>query len=204
MISTMRTGPGEHKPSISVERLTQFHRTDLADLCDAADAAIQAGGGFGWVKPPPRHVFESYWKGVLLVPERHLFVGRLDGTIAASAQLVRPTRNNEAQAFSAQLMHHFVAPWARGHGLAKLVTLAVEQAARDNNASLINLDIRETQIAAIQLYEGLGYTRWGVHPHYAKVDGRMIRGFYYYKFLDPEAEADTLTEAALTNPGDAP
>ena len=193
-----------HTPSISVERLTQFERTDLADLCDAADAAIQAGGGFGWVKPPPRHVFESYWKGVLLVPERHLFVGRLDGTIAASAQLVRPTRNNEAQAFSAQLMHHFVAPWARGHGLAKLVTLAVEQAARDHGIGMINLDIRETQVAAIQLYEGLGYMRWGVHPYYARVEGRMIRGFYYHKFIDPDVEADTLNEAALINPGDAP
>ena len=193
-----------HTPTISVERLTRFEHNDLADLSDAADAAITAGGGFGWVKPPRRHVFESYWKGVLLVPERHLFVGRLDGAIAAAAQLVRPTRNNEAQAFSAQLMHHFVAPWARGHGLAKLVTLAVEQAARDNAVGMINLDIRETQIAAIQLYEGLGYTRWGVHPYYAKVDGRMVRGFYYYKFLDPEAEADSLSDAVLINPGDAP
>ena len=193
-----------HTPTISVERLTRFEHNDLADLSDAADAAILAGGGFGWVKPPPRSTFESYWKGVLLVPERHLFVGRLDGSIAAAAQLVRPTRNNEAQAFSAQLMHHFVAPWARGHGLAKLVTLAVEQAARDNAVGMINLDIRESQIAAIQLYEGLGYTRWGVHPHYAKVYGRMIRGFYYHQFLDPEAEADTLSEAALMNPGDAP
>jgi len=193
-----------HTPSISVERLTKFEHNDLGDLSDAADAAIEAGGGFGWVKPPPRHVFEAYWKGVLLVPERVLFVGRLDGAIAAAAQLVLPTRNNEAQAFSAQLMHHFVAPWARGHGLAKLVTLAVEQAGRDKGISMINLDIRETQIAAIQLYEGLGYTRWGVHPHYAKVDGRMIRGFYYHKFLSPEAEADSLSETAQMNPGDAP
>ena len=193
-----------HTPTISVERLSRFDHNDLTDLSDAADAAIEAGGGFGWVKPPPRHLFESYWKGVLLVPERHLFVGRLDGAIAAAAQLVLPTRNNEAQAFSAHLMHHFVAPWARGHGLAKLVTLAVEQQARDKAIRMINLDIRESQIAAIQLYEGLGYTRWGVHPHYAMVDGRMIRGFYYHKFLDPVAEADTLSEAALTNPGDAP
>ena len=43
------------KPTISVERLTAFKKTDLTDLCDAADAAIEAGGGFGWVRPPPRH-----------------------------------------------------------------------------------------------------------------------------------------------------
>jgi ribosomal protein S18 acetylase RimI-like enzyme len=184
------------KPTISVERLTAFKKTDLPDLCDAADAAIEAGGGFGWVRPPPRHVFESYWKGTLLIPERQVFVGRLDGTIAASAQMARPARNNEAQGFSATLMTSFVAPWARGHGLAKLVTVAVEEAARESGAHLINLDIRETQTAAIQLYETLGYTRWGVHPHYAKVDGKLIRGFFYYKFLDGQAEEDAMAEAA--------
>ena len=184
------------KPTISVERLTAFKKTDLTDLCDAADAAIEAGGGFGWVRPPPRHVFESYWKGTLLIPERQVFVGRLDGTIAASAQMARPARNNEAQVFSATLMTSFVAPWARGHGLAKLVTVAVEEAARESGAHLINLDIRETQTAAIQLYETLGYTRWGVHPHYAKVDGKLIRGFFYYKFLDGQAEEDAMAEAA--------
>ena len=75
------------KPVISVERLTHFVGTDLEDLCDAADAAIVSGGGFGWVKPPPRHVFESFWKGVLVVPERQLFVGRLDGTMPMAANL---------------------------------------------------------------------------------------------------------------------
>ena len=184
------------KPTISVEKLTAFKKTDLTDLCDAADAAITAGGGFGWVRPPPRHVFESYWKGTLLIPERQVFVGRLDGTIAASAQMARPARNNEAQAFSATLMTSFVAPWARGHGLAKLVTVAVEEAARESGAHLINLDIRETQTAAIQLYETLGYTRWGVHPHYAKVEGKLIRGFFYYKFVDGQAEEDAMAEAA--------
>jgi ribosomal protein S18 acetylase RimI-like enzyme len=183
-------------PVISVERLTAFVGTDLEDLCDAADSAIVAGGGFGWVRPPPRHVFESFWKGVLVVPERQLFVGRLDGTIAASAQLAKPTRNNEAQAFSATLMTSFVAPWARGHGLAKLVTMAVEDAARACGAQMINLDIRETQTAAIQLYETLGYLRWGVHPHYAKVEGRLIRGFYYCKFIDPSIEIRPVMESA--------
>lgn len=183
-------------PVISVERLTAFTKNDLADLCDAADAAIEAGGGFGWVRPPPRHIFESYWKGALLVPERQLFVGRLDGTIAASAQMARPARNNEAQAFSATLMSSFVAPWARGHGLAKLVTLAAEDAARTSGAHLINLDIRETQTAAIQLYETMGYTRWGVHPYYAKVDGKLVRGFFYYKFIDGGATEAALAEIA--------
>ena len=87
-----------------IDKLEGFEGTDLDDLCDVTDAAIVDGGGFGWLKPPARSVLEAYWKGVLLVPERSLFVARLDGTISGSAQLVRPTRNNEARAVVAELV----------------------------------------------------------------------------------------------------
>ena len=97
---------------------------------EAADAAILEGGGFGWVSPPGRTALQSYFRGVLLVPERELFIGRLNGVIVGSAQFVRPPRNNEAQAFAATLMHAFIAPYARGHGLARLLTQRVEDAAR--------------------------------------------------------------------------
>ena len=173
----------------AVEALTSFRATDLQDLCDASDAAIAEGGGFGWVQAPPRHVMESYWRGVLLVPERRLFVARLDGTICGSAQLVHPARNNEAQAFAATLMHNFIAPWARGHGLARRLVVAVEDAAREAGFAILNLDVRATQSAAIQLYETLDYVRWGTHPVYARVKGEVIPGHYYYKRLASGDEA---------------
>jgi ribosomal protein S18 acetylase RimI-like enzyme len=168
-----------------VERLTEFTDEDLHALCEAANAAIIEGGGFGWVNPQPRTSLESYFKGVLLVPERQLFIGRLDGTIVGAAQLVRPPRNNEAQAFAATLQHSFIAPYARGHGIARMMTRRVEETARALGYHILNLDVRETQEAAIALYESLGYIRWGVHPAYARVGGRTIRGIYYYKVLQP-------------------
>lgn len=174
----------------SVERLTAFRNTDLHDLCDAAEEGIRAGGGFGWLTPPQRPVMETYWRGVLLVPDRQLFVGRLDGTIAGTAQLVRPPRNNEAQAASAQLTTHFVAPWARGHGLARAIVLAVEAAARAAGVAVLNLDLRETQEAARQLYLSLGYQHWGSHPRYARVAGQWIAGYYFWKDLAADAPAE--------------
>ncbi|HWK44081.1 MAG TPA: GNAT family N-acetyltransferase [Stellaceae bacterium] len=186
---------GDLKPTTSVERLTGFRRGDLDDLCDATEAAIGAGGGFGWVTVPSRDLLEAYWKGVLMVPERQLFVGRLDGVIAASAQLVRPSRHNEAQHFTAQLQTSFVAPWARGHGLAKAITLAVEEAALLSGVALLNLDIRDTLTPAIALYEALGYIRWAEHPFYALIDGRPVRGLYYYKVLDAGLEGLKLDQS---------
>jgi RimJ/RimL family protein N-acetyltransferase len=171
---------------VAVERLGRYSGTDLDDLCDATERAIVEGGGFGWLKPPPRQVLENYWKGVLLVPERRLVVGRLDGTIAGSAQLSRAPRNNEAQAFAGTLTGTFVAPWARGHGLGRGIVLEIERLARELGLMVLNLDLRDTQHAAIALYERLGYQRWGTHPAYARVEGRVVPGHYYFKLLDDE------------------
>jgi ribosomal protein S18 acetylase RimI-like enzyme len=186
-------GEQADRPRLNVERLTQYSGTDLDDLCEATESAIVEGGGFGWLKPPPRQVLENYWKGVLLVPERRLVVGRLDGIIAGSAQLTRAPRNNEAQAFAGTLAHLFVAPWARGHGLGRSIVLEIERLAREFGLAVLNLDLRDTQTAAIGLYESLGYRRWGTHPVYARVDRRIVPGHYYYKLLD---DAPTLPSSA--------
>lgn len=178
--------PPQTAHELAVERIEKsFTPDDLASLCEAADAAIIDGGGFGWVHPPGRKALERYFKGVLLVPEREFYVARLDRVVVGSAQLVRPPRNNEAQGFTAHLMHSFVAPYARHFGLARMLTLRVEEGARALGYHVLNLDVRETQSAAIALYERLGYVRWGIQPLYARVGGKTIRGFHYHKLLQP-------------------
>ena len=178
-MATVSEAPATH----SVGRIEEISEIDLADLCDATEAAIIDGGGFGWLVPPSRRVLERYWKGVLLVPQRSLFVARLNGAIVGSAQLVRPPRNNEAQVFAAAITTNFIAPFARGHGLARDITIAVERAAREDGFSHLTLDVRETQTAAIRLYQSLGYKHWGTNPDYAIVDDEMIAGRYYVKRL---------------------
>jgi ribosomal protein S18 acetylase RimI-like enzyme len=173
------------EPELLVEHLKRFTDHDLNTLCEATDAAIIDGGGFGWVTPPGRRALESYFRGVMLVPERELFVARLNGDIVGSAILVRPPRNNEAQAFAANLMHSYIAPYARGHGLARLLTEAVEERARELGYHILNLDVRETQTVAIRMYESHGYTLWGEHPEYALVRGKSVVGYFFYKRLRP-------------------
>jgi RimJ/RimL family protein N-acetyltransferase len=171
-------------PALSVERADALSDSDLADLCEATDAAIIAGGGFGWVEPQGREVLSRHFRGVLLVPERELFLARMDGVVVGSAQLLRPPRNNEAQAFAATLAHVYLAPYARGHGLARLLVQRVEERAASLGHRVLNLDVRATQTDAIQLFERLGYMRWGTHPAYARVKGQTVAGHFYYKLLD--------------------
>lgn len=173
----------EGRPRLSVDQATELTSSDLDDLCDAAEAAIQEGGGFGWLTAPRREVFERYWRGVLMVPERTLFLARMDGMIAGAAQLLRPPRSNEAQAHLAWITGAFIAPWARGHGLGRMTARRVEQAARARGVKVLNLDLRATQDGAITMYERLGFIRWATHPYYAFVDGAFIEGYYYTKLL---------------------
>src|SRR5689334_21882642 len=149
-LSPVPTSQPKADPTVRmVERIAEFTDDDLHAVCEATDAAIIDGGGFGWVNPPGRRALETYFRGVLLVPERELFVARLNGSIVGSAHLVRPPRNNEAQSFAAHLMHSYIAPYARGHGLARMLIQAVEERARDLGYHVLNLDVRETQQAAI-------------------------------------------------------
>ena len=139
----------------------------------------------------------SLWKdpkmrGVLLVPQRELFIARLSGHIVGSAQLLKPPPNNEAQSHSATLTTFFIAPDARGHGLARGLLQAVEDSARAQGFELLDLDVRETQTAAISLYEGAGFQRWAVKQRYAKVNGNHVAGWFYCKNLT----APAMVEAA--------
>ena len=175
------------KASVTVDLVSEsLSRRDLDDLCDATDAAIEGGGGFGWLSVPERPMLERYWQGVIAAPTRMLFVARLDGTICGTTQLILPPANNEAQAHMVQMTTNFVAPWARGHGLARLLLETVEEKARALGFAVINLDVRQTMSRAIELYESMGYIRFGEHPYSVRAGKDTIPSLYYYKVIAPE------------------
>ena len=93
---------------IKIESIQKLKYGDLDDLCDATESAITEGGGFGWIKVPSRKVLENYWRGVLTIPERELIIGRLDNVVAGSCQLIKPSKNNEAQKNSCSLTTFFL------------------------------------------------------------------------------------------------
>ena len=97
------------KANVKAEICKNLNKVDLQELCDATEDAITAGGGFGWISPPSIKILENYWRGVLLIPERILILGRLDTKIAGSVQLIKPARNNEAQSHACGLSTFFFA-----------------------------------------------------------------------------------------------
>lgn len=170
--------------SIEIHRIREWSRSNLAAMCQATDDAIRDGIGFNWVTPPVEETLEAYWRGVLVVPERQLYGGWLDGTLAAAIQVVRPSKSKETSSFAARIEGHFVAPWARGHGLAKALLKQAEREASAAGFTVLRLEVRETQDAAIRLYQEHGYVRWGILPYYEYVGGHMLAGHFFYKKLE--------------------
>lgn len=176
--------------SITCERVvSQLSPEDLDTLIEAVSAGILDGGGFGWLQPPGHQALARYFEGVLLVPERSLYVVRENGVICGSGQLVRPPASYEAHAATANLTGFFVAPYARGRGLGRALLNAMLKGARSIGCKVVNCDIRETHTAAIELFRSAGFEHWGTHPYYARIGGQTVRGLFLSRLLANDAEA---------------
>ena len=79
----------------------------------------------------------------------------------------------------------------------------LEDLAKRHGVRFINLDVRETQQAAIQLYESFGYECWGTNPNYAVVNGKKIAGHYYTKDLRKNSKLKLSAKIPLTRKASA-
>lgn len=168
------------QPKVRIDPATDLNAADLNDLCTATEDAIAQGGGFGWVDVPPRSTLESYWRGLMLVPGRYLYIARLDGLIAGALQLHEAPKNMQSQACIGLIQSGFTASWARGYGIGRELMETAITAARALGLEAVKLDVRETQTTAIRLYRSLGFVEWGHMPRYARIDGHWVAGLYFY------------------------
>ena len=173
----------KEKINISVDTLNYLTEVDLADLCNITEQAISAGGGFGWLRVPTREVLNQYWQKIKDDKLNNLVVGRLNGVIAGTLQLSYEAPNIESRKNIAQIKRHFVAPWARGYGLAKSMIDFSEKKAKEENIKSIQLSVRQSQEAAIQLFSNRDYQVWGENPYYAFINGSFVKGIYFFKNL---------------------
>lgn len=167
-----------------IEFMEEISDRDLDDLCIAVDEAILDGNGFGWLTPPERSKQKTFWRGVVTMPMRELYCARFEGRIVGSAQLVKPFGNNEATAHAASITTFFIAPYARGHGLAIGLLEVLVKSAKKNNFKILDVDVRDTQKAAISLIENSGFTKWAVKKKYAWNGNEFVNGYYYTKDLE--------------------
>ena len=177
------------KATLHIQTAETLSPADLSDLCEATEQAIAdvRNGftvGFNRSEPLARERLESYWKGVLMVPERVLIIGRIDGVIGGAIQFVKPSPINQTSSFTALVENHFVVQWARGHGLARELLAFCEREALEYGLGVLRASVRSDMTDAIKAYEERGFVRWGELEAYERIDGKLLPGSFYYKILD--------------------
>lgn len=100
---------------------------------------------------------EERWRGRLGLPASHNLVALLDGEPAGIASGVPADHDGTA----AEVISMWVAPRARGRGVADALLLGVEGWARQRGAATLRLAVSEGNEAATRLYERHGLTDTG-------------------------------------------
>lgn len=183
--NSIPTNAGEPQaPRLEVDLVDRLDNVQLMQLCEVTREAISVGESFDWLEVPEEKALENYWKGVMLMRERSLFLPKMDGQIAGSCQLVRPPLSNEAGVFRGEIVNLFIAPWARGYGLAKELISRVQDYAIVHGCRSLEISVRSDQMAAISVCEWLGMEKWGTKKRFAYVNNQFLSGYYYAKDLD--------------------
>ncbi len=68
--------------------------------------------------------------------------------------------------FDAYITNVAVAPEARRRGVARAILAAFDEFCQQHRLDSISLEVRVSNAPAIALYEGAGYVREGVRPHF--------------------------------------
>ncbi|CAK7193360.1 hypothetical protein COMNV_01575 [Commensalibacter sp. Nvir] len=174
-------------PKIQIEHIASFdNEDDLHSICEALEASILAGYHCKWSKAPPRHLIESYFTGLLLIPEKRLFIGRMDGTIVGLCEVTLPPKQDDSPCISVEINCFATAPYATGLGIGRKMLTKMEQTVTQLGFPIINASINETQTKLLQFYIKNDYQHWATHPYYQKINGQILKGYMLYKsFLTP-------------------
>jgi ribosomal protein S18 acetylase RimI-like enzyme len=173
--------------SATIEQLdAHAAREALPELIGVLEDAVMGGASIGFLLPLSEGELGAYWESVIASVaggNKVLLVARESGGgIVGTVQLALEPRANGAH--RAEVQKLLVHRRARRQGLGRQLMLAVEQAARVAERSLLVLDTR-TDDDAERLYARLGYTRLGVIPRYAlNSEGGIDGSTFMYKELE--------------------
>ena len=152
------------------------------DLCDATDTAILAGGGFGWLKPPPRAT-----PGALLA-------GRAAGARAHAVR--RPARRHDRRLGAARAARRATTRRRRTRhpdhqlrgalGARPRARAGADRGGRGSGARRRVPVPRSSTCARPRTRRSSSTqcsatTNGATHPNYALVEGKTVAGYYYYQ-----------------------
>lgn len=136
--------------------LRRARRDDLVDLLRIiADNDVARARGTYVVEETPAVV--AAFDAILTSPDNELWVGELDGTAAATAQLTFVPGLAHGGAWRAIVESVHVRADLRGRGLGKQLMAAMIERARERGAAMISLTSDRRRVDAHRFYEQIGF-----------------------------------------------
>jgi ribosomal protein S18 acetylase RimI-like enzyme len=169
-------------------RAVEVSRVDPArltpELLEAAGAILRRlvadGAALGWVDPPPTDEVADLLTDVARGTRSHdaaLVVALADGRLAGLGywrRYARPTHRPHAD-----LEKIAVAPAVQGRGVGRAILAELIAAAVEARIEVLTLDLRGDNDRAVELYESLGFRRYGRLERFVAVgDVRYDKLFY--------------------------
>jgi len=141
---------------------------DLVALVTLLKNAVDGGAGLGFVPPLSDSEGRAYWLSIcpeLQAGSRLLLGAYAGGRIVGTGQLMLARWSSSQH--RAEVQKLLVDSAHRGQGVGKLLIIALHDAARQLNRSLIVLNTRRGQ-PTVRFYKQLGYREAGVIPGFSR------------------------------------
>lgn len=143
-------------------------------------AVVELGGAVGWTHVPEPAETAAWLEAELAYAAAGrggVAIARVDGRVEALGVWAR--YDNPVIEQNAEVRKIMVHPGARGRGLAREVTQALEDHAAMHGVEVLLLDARGNNHAAHAVYESLGWTEYGRIPDFVAIgDDRWDRVCY--------------------------
>ena len=168
-----------------IQRLDKDRATaHLRDLVRLLQDSVEGGASVGFLPPLSDQDAEEYWSRVindLPAGQTVLLAGFQSGKVVASVELALAWQPNACH--RAEVRKLMVLSAVRRQGIGAALVQAVEEAAREQERTLLFLDTRRGDVSEA-LYRKVGYTPAGIIPDYARsADGQLADTVFYYKRL---------------------
>lgn len=166
------------KSHVEIKELHTLEPRALEQLSELLVRVVEGGASIGFLPPIDTGEAGEYWRQVI-EPGVKIWIATQNDQIIGTVQLhLAGKKNASHRAEVAKLMVH---PVSRRSGVARLLMNTLEEAARQEERSLLVLDTREGD-PSNELYKSLGYIEAGRIPEFAQsAGGSLDATVFYYK-----------------------
>jgi ribosomal protein S18 acetylase RimI-like enzyme len=157
------------RPSLRLLDPAHFTPEGLAALHKLFNGSIMHGGTIGFLKPMNRKNASAYFGDL----QHGIESGDIIAVVAGSKPLdgfglIRRDPKDELRRHCWEMGRVMVRHEMQRHGLGAAIVQRLLAEAKRRKVEIVWLDVRITNVAAIELFQKLGFRTWGIFPNNIK------------------------------------